>query len=52
MMHYHRHLALHSSNVVASEVSNTAVLWLSSSSRVITGEIVMVDGGFHVAGGA
>src|SRR5213594_307471 len=39
-------------NVDASEVADTAVFLLSSAARGITGEIVMVDAGFHVAGGA
>ena len=39
-------------NVEASEVADTAVFLLSSASRGITGEVVMVDAGFHVAGGA
>src|SRR6202043_1284409 len=39
-------------NVEAGEVADTAVFLLSSASRGITGEIVMVDAGFHVAGGA
>jgi enoyl-[acyl-carrier protein] reductase I len=39
-------------NVDAGEVADTAVFLLSSAARGITGEIVMVDAGFHVAGGA
>ena len=39
-------------NVEAGEVADTAVFLLSSAARGITGEIVMVDAGFHVAGGA
>ena len=39
-------------NVEASEVADTATFLLSPASRGITGEIVMVDAGFHVAGGA
>ncbi len=38
-------------NVELSEVADTAVFLLSSASRAITGEIVMVDAGFHVSGG-
>jgi enoyl-[acyl-carrier protein] reductase I len=37
-------------NVELSEVADTAVFLLSSASRAITGEIVMVDAGFHVSG--
>jgi enoyl-[acyl-carrier protein] reductase I len=39
-------------NVEASEIADTATFLLSPASRGITGEIVMVDAGFHVAGGA
>jgi enoyl-[acyl-carrier protein] reductase I len=39
-------------NVEASEVADTATFLLSAASRGITGEIVMVDAGFHVGGGA
>jgi enoyl-[acyl-carrier protein] reductase I len=39
-------------NVEAAEVADTAVFLLSSAARGITGEIVMVDAGFHIAGGA
>src|ERR1700674_2245530 len=35
-------------NVELAEVADTAVFLLGSGSRAITGEIVMVDGGFHV----
>jgi enoyl-[acyl-carrier protein] reductase I len=39
-------------NVDAAEVADTAIFLLGPASRGITGEIVMVDAGFHVAGGA
>src|SRR5688572_18991777 len=39
-------------SVDQSEVADTAVFLLGPASRGITGEIVMVDAGFHVAGGA
>jgi enoyl-[acyl-carrier protein] reductase I len=39
-------------NVELGEVADTATFLLSSASRGITGEIVMVDAGFHIAGGA
>ena len=38
-------------NVELGEVADTAVFLLGPKSRAITGEIVMVDGGFHVSGG-
>ena len=38
-------------NVELGEVADTAVFLLGPGSRAITGEIVMVDGGFHVSGG-
>jgi enoyl-[acyl-carrier protein] reductase I len=38
-------------NVELAEVADTAVFLLGSGSRGITGEIVMVDGGFHVSAG-
>jgi enoyl-[acyl-carrier protein] reductase I len=36
--------------VEASEVADAAVFLLSSASRAVTGEIVMVDSGFHAMG--
>jgi enoyl-[acyl-carrier protein] reductase I len=38
-------------NIDLSEVADAAVFLLSSASRAITGEIVMVDAGFHVSSG-
>jgi len=38
-------------NIELAEVADAAVFLLSSASRGITGEIVMVDAGFHVSGG-
>src|SRR2546427_8307709 len=38
-------------NVELGEVADTAVFLLGPGSRAITGEIVMVDGGFHVSAG-
>jgi enoyl-[acyl-carrier protein] reductase I len=38
-------------NVELAEVADTAVFLLGSLSRGITGEIVMVDGGFNISGG-
>src|SRR5436190_1576313 len=37
-------------NVELAEVADTAVFLLGGASRAITGEIVMVDAGFHVSG--
>jgi enoyl-[acyl-carrier protein] reductase I len=37
--------------VDTSEVADAAVFLLSQASRAVTGEIVMVDAGFHVSGG-
>ncbi len=37
-------------NVEASEVADAALFLLGPGARAITGEIVMVDGGFHVPG--
>jgi enoyl-[acyl-carrier protein] reductase I len=39
-------------NVELAEIADTAAFLLGPASRGITGEIVLVDGGFHVAGGA
>ncbi len=39
-------------NVELGEVADTATFLLSAAARGITGEIVMVDAGFHIAGGA
>jgi enoyl-[acyl-carrier protein] reductase I len=38
-------------NVELGEVADTAVFLLGPAGRGITGEIVMVDGGFHISGG-
>jgi enoyl-[acyl-carrier protein] reductase I len=38
-------------NVELAEVADAAVFLLSSASRAVTGEILMVDSGFHVSGG-
>jgi enoyl-[acyl-carrier protein] reductase I len=37
-------------NVELGEVADAAVFLLSSSARAITGEVLMVDGGFHAVG--
>src|SRR6202163_910704 len=51
VLHVYREPAPPRRNVELSEVADTAVFLLSSASRAITGEIVMVDAGFHVSGG-
>ena len=38
-------------NVDLAEVADAATFLLSPAARAITGEILMVDGGFHVSGG-
>src|SRR5439155_2043145 len=38
-------------NVELAEIADAAVFLLGPGSRAITGEIVMVDAGFHVSGG-
>lgn len=38
-------------NVELGEVADAAVFLLSPASRAITGEVVMVDAGYHVSGG-
>src|SRR5687767_909614 len=38
-------------NVELAEVADAAVFLLSSAARGVTGEILMVDSGFHVSGG-
>jgi enoyl-[acyl-carrier protein] reductase I len=38
-------------NVELAEVADTATFLFSAASRAITGEIVMVDSGYHVTGG-
>jgi enoyl-[acyl-carrier protein] reductase I len=39
-------------NIELDDVADAASFLLSSASRGITGEILMVDAGFHVMGGA
>ena len=38
-------------NVELSEVADAAIFLLSPAARAVTGEILMVDSGFHVSGG-
>jgi enoyl-[acyl-carrier protein] reductase I len=37
-------------NIELSEVADASVFLLSPASRAVTGEILMVDAGFHVSG--
>jgi enoyl-[acyl-carrier protein] reductase I len=37
-------------NVELAEVADAALFLLSSASRAVTGEVLMVDGGFHAVG--
>ena len=37
-------------NVELAEVADTAVFLLGPGARAITGEVVMVDGGYHIVG--
>jgi enoyl-[acyl-carrier protein] reductase I len=46
----HRDRAPLRRNVELGEVADTALFLLSPASRGITGDIVMVDGGFHISG--
>src|SRR5213075_2727581 len=39
-------------NVELAEVAETAIFLLGPGSRAITGDVILVDAGFHVAGGA
>ena len=50
MLQAHRERAPLRRNVELSEVADAAVFLLGSGSRAITGDIVMVDSGFHITG--
>jgi enoyl-[acyl-carrier protein] reductase I len=50
MLEYHRTHAPLRKNTEQDEVGDTAVFLLSSLSRGVTGEVIHVDGGFHVMG--
>ena len=39
-------------NIELGEVADAAAFLLGPASRGITGEVLMVDGGFHIVGGA
>ena len=47
----YRDRALFRRTVELAEVADAAVFLLGSAGRAVTGESVMVDGGFHVSGG-
>jgi enoyl-[acyl-carrier protein] reductase I len=50
MLEYHRTHAPLRKNTEQEEVGDTAVFLLSPLSRGVTGEVIHVDGGFHVMG--
>jgi enoyl-[acyl-carrier protein] reductase I len=50
MLEYHRTHAPLRKNTEQDEVGDTAAFLLSSLSRGVTGEVIHVDGGFHVMG--
>jgi enoyl-[acyl-carrier protein] reductase I len=50
MLEYHRGHAPLRKNTEQDEVGDAAVFLLSSLSRGVTGEVIHVDGGFHVMG--
>ena len=50
ILHVYRERAPLRKNVDAGEVADAALFLLGPSSRAITGEILFVDAGFHVAG--
>jgi enoyl-[acyl-carrier protein] reductase I len=50
MLEYHRTQAPLRKNTEQDEVGDTAVFLLSPLSRGVTGEVIHVDGGFHVMG--
>jgi enoyl-[acyl-carrier protein] reductase I len=50
MLQTHRDRAPLRRNMELAEVADAAVFLLSPASRAITGEVVMVDGGYHTTG--
>ena len=50
MLQAHRDKAPLRRNMELGEIADTAVFLLGPQSRAITGEVVMVDGGYHVVG--
>ena len=52
ILHVYRERAPLRRNVELSEVADAAVFLLSHAGRAVTGEVLMVDAGFHIIGGA
>jgi len=50
ILHHYRQKSPLRRNIDAAEVGDAAVFLLSSYSRAITGEILFVDAGYHIAG--
>jgi enoyl-[acyl-carrier protein] reductase I len=50
MLEYHRTNAPLRRNTDQDEVGDTALFLLSPMSRGVTGEVIHVDGGYHVIG--
>ena len=50
MLEYHRNHAPLRKNTEQEEVGDCALFLVSSLSRGVTGEVIHVDGGFHVMG--
>ncbi len=50
MLDHHRERAPLRRKVEADEVADAAVFLLGNASRAITGEVMMVDGGYHISG--
>jgi enoyl-[acyl-carrier protein] reductase I len=50
ILHVYRDRAPLRRNVDAAEVADAVLFLLGAESRAVTGEILFVDGGFHVAG--
>jgi enoyl-[acyl-carrier protein] reductase I len=50
MLQAHRERAPLRRNMELGEIADTAVFLLGPQSRAITGEVVMVDGGYHIVG--
>jgi enoyl-[acyl-carrier protein] reductase I len=50
MLQTHRERAPLRRNMEPAEVADAAVFLLSAASRSITGEVLMVDGGYHTTG--
>jgi enoyl-[acyl-carrier protein] reductase I len=50
ILHHYRQKSPLRRNIEAAEVGDAAVFLLSSYSRAVTGEILFVDAGYHIAG--